>query len=204
VNYAICISGAASGRTVEGAKESAERLGRAVAKAGHTTISGATVGLPFYAARAAKKAGGLSIGYSPATNLREHVLKYRLPIGMFDYVNFTGVNYIGRDMHLVLSSDAVITIGGRFGTLNEFTIAIEAGILCGVLLGSGGTADLIPELLQKLDGSRRDQVIFDDEPERLVAAIVKRLDKEYEGINTRALKDHWYLDDSPRVDDHSG
>jgi predicted Rossmann-fold nucleotide-binding protein len=103
MNYSICVSGAAAGKTVIASRGLAERLGTAIAKSGHIITTGATVGLPYYAARAAKQAGGMSIGFSPASSLREHMYKYRLPIGVFDFVNFTGMHYIGRDIHLVQS-----------------------------------------------------------------------------------------------------
>lgn len=195
MNYAICVSGAAAGKTVQPDKELAERLGRAIAKEGHVIVTGATVGLPFYAARAAKFAGGMSIGFSPAASLKEHVLKYRLPIGMFDFINFTGAHYIGRDVHLILSSDAVLYLGGRFGTLNEFTIALESRTPIGILTGSGGTADLIPELLDKVEAVNKDIIVMDDDPERLVTKVIKMLDAEYRDVDTKALKAQWYLDD---------
>lgn len=196
MNYAICLSGAASGKTVESSRDLAERVGVAVAKAGHILTTGATVGLPFYAARAAKEAGGISIGFSPASSLREHIYKYRLPLGMFDFVNFTGMHYVGRDVHLVQSSDAIITVGGRFGSLHEFTTALESRMPCGVLIGSGGTADVIPELLERLEPTHKELVIIDDDPERLVSKIIKFLDKEYVDVNTKAIISQWYLDDT--------
>ncbi len=198
MNYSICISGAASGETVEKSRELAERLGVAVAKSGHIITTGATVGLPFYAARAAKKAGGMSIGFSPASSLREHVNKYRLPIGMFDYVNFTGLHYVGRDVYLVQSSDAVITVGGRFGSLHEFTTALESHMPCGFLLGSGGTADIIPDLMEKLEPPHRSLVIFDDDPERLVRKVIEKLDELNKDIDTVSLASQWFLDDETK------
>ncbi len=195
MNYTICVSGAAAGRTVKWDREMAERLGVAIAKSGHVITTGATVGLPYYAAKSAKDNGGLSIGFSPAASLREHVLKYRLPIGMYDFVNFTGAHYVGRDVHLVTSSDALISIGGRFGTLNEFTIALEARMPIGILVGSGGASDVIPELLTQLEPINTDMIIMDENPEQLVKLIVEKLDKEYKDINTKALKAQWYLDD---------
>ncbi|MEZ6331061.1 MAG: hypothetical protein R3B12_03555 [Candidatus Saccharimonadales bacterium] len=57
-------------KTVEQSKYAAEKVGRAIAKSGHIITTGATVGLPFYAARAAHRAHGASIGFSPATSLR--------------------------------------------------------------------------------------------------------------------------------------
>lgn len=201
MNYSICVSGAAAGKTVEQSSGLAERIGTAIAKAGHITTTGATVGLPYFAARAAKKAGGTSIGFSPASSLREHMFKYRLPIGIYDFVSFTGMNYVGRDVMLVQSSDAIITVGGRFGSLHEFTTALESHMPCGVLLGSGGTADLIPELMDKLEGPHRALVVMDDNPERLVAKIIALLDKEMGDIDTKDNASHWFLNDvKPKKD----
>lgn len=203
MNYSICVSGAASGKTVATGMALAERIGTAIAKAGHITTTGATVGLPYYAAKAAKAAGGMSIGFSPAASLREHVFKYRLPIGMFDFINFTGMHYVGRDVHLVQSSDALIAVGGRFGSLHEFTTAVESRMPCGVLIGSGGTADIIPELMQKLEPVNTDLIIIDDNPESLVARIVALLDDEYKDIDTTALSAQWFLD-GEHSGNHSG
>jgi uncharacterized protein (TIGR00725 family) len=199
MNYSICVSGAASGKTVDASHGLAERVGRAIAKEGHTITTGATVGLPFYAARAAKRAGGMSIGFSPAGSLREHVSKYRLPIGMFDFINFTGQHYIGRDLSLILSSDAIISIGGRFGTLNEFTIALESQTPIGVLLGSGGTADLIPELLTKLEPVHKEMILMDDDPERLVQKIVHMLDRDLGDIDTHEISNSWFLEGRSQI-----
>src|SRR5688572_6051720 len=151
LRYSICVSGAAAGPTVKSGQGLAKRAGAAIAKSGHILTTGATVGLPYFAALGAKEKKGVSIGFSPASSMREHVLKYRLPYDVFDFINFTGLNYVGRDLYLVQSSSAVITIGGRFGSLHEFTSALEAHKPCGVLLGSGGTADLIPELMKSLN-----------------------------------------------------
>ncbi|HSX44254.1 MAG TPA: hypothetical protein VLE69_03075 [Candidatus Saccharimonadales bacterium] len=195
MNYSICVSGAAGGKTVASSKELAERVGTAIGKSGHTITTGATVGLPYYAAKAAKKVGGMSVGFSPAASLREHVFKYRLPIGVYDFVNFTGMHYVGRDIHLVQSSDAVITVGGRFGSLHEFTTALESDMVCGILLGSGGTADLIPELLERLEEPMNSRVVTDTDPEQLVKRIIAILDKDIGDINTKDISNSWFLDD---------
>jgi uncharacterized protein (TIGR00725 family) len=203
MRYSICVSGAASGKTVVSSELLAARIGAAIAKSGHILTTGATVGLPYFAAKAAHQAGGMSIGFSPARRLREHLLKYHLPIGVFDFINFTGMHYIGRDIHLVQSSDAVITVGGRFGSLHEFTTAVESRMPCGVLLGSGGTADAIPELMKTLEPPNRDMVVYDTDPEKLVTKIIAMLDKEYKDIDTSDAMTRWFLDeDSIPVNPH--
>lgn len=194
LRYSICVSGAAAGITVKGARKLAEELGKAIAEEGHILTTGATVGLPYFAAHAAKEAGGTSIGFSPASSLREHLRKYRLPHDVFDFINFTGMNYVGRDLYLVQSSDAVITVGGRFGSLHEFTSALEAHKPCGVVIGSGGTADLIPDLMRALQAPDNDLVIYDEDPVKLINRMVKLLDKKYKDIHAQLKRDeHWYL-----------
>jgi uncharacterized protein (TIGR00725 family) len=195
LRYSICVSGAAAGPTVEMNHDVAKRAGTAIAKSGHILTTGATVGLPYFAALGAKEAGGTSIGFSPASSLREHVAKYRLPYDVFDFINFTGMNYVGRDLYLVQSSSAVITIGGRFGSLHEFTSALEAHKPCGVLLGTGGAADTIPQLMDILPPPDNDIVIYDDDPERLVARLIEILDKKYEDIRhqLRYHDQHWFM-----------
>lgn len=177
--YQICVSGAAAGDTVETSHQLAFRLGKAIAKEGHTLLTGATIGLPHYAAIGAHTEGGLSIGYSPASSHREHVKSYRLPTKEFDYINFTGMEYVGRDVHLVRSSDAVITVGGRMGSLHEFSTAAESHKICGVLLGSGGLADFIPTLVQNIPTPGADRIIYDTDPERLVKQVIAALDAKY-------------------------
>lgn len=182
MRYQICVSGAASGETVRGARKLAFDLGRAIAEQGKTLTTGATVGLPMYAAagfKSVKGAKGVSIGFSPAASFREHVAVYRLPTLEFDYINFTGMAYVGRDVHLVRSSDAVITVGGRMGSLHEFSTALESRKVCGVLLGSGGLADYVQELLNNVEAPNKENVVYGHNPEELVREVVKKLDENY-------------------------
>lgn len=195
LQYTICVSGAASGQTVEDDRRLAERLGAAIAKRGHVITTGATVGLPFYAAKGAKQAGGMSIGFSPAGGVREHLRKYRLPYEYFDFISYTGMDYVGRDSYLTQSSDAVITVGGRFGSLHEFVTALEAHKPCGVLINSGGTADVIPELMRVLSPPKGYQVIFDENPENLVQRIVDILDAEFKDVQDQLSRsEHWFIE----------
>jgi uncharacterized protein (TIGR00725 family) len=156
--------------------------------------------LPYHAALGAKKEKGMSIGFSPAVSLREHLRKYRLPSDCFDFINFTGLDYVGRDLYLVQSSDAVITIGGRFGSLHEFTSALEARKPCGVLLKSGGTADEIPKLMEILEPPAGSVVIYDENPDRLVKRMIAILDDGFNDIRDQMVKrdHHWYLKPEPK------
>ncbi len=184
MKYQICVSGAASGKTIEASHQLAYDLGVAIAKADKTLLTGATVGLPWFAAKGAfsvTNRAGVSVGFSPASSFREHVTVYKLPTVEFDYINFTGMAYVGRNVHLVRSSDAVITVGGRMGSLHEFITAIESHKVIGVLLGSGGLADYIPTLIKSVEseGLETKDIIYDTDPNRLVSKVVEELDSRY-------------------------
>ncbi len=176
--YQICVSGAARGASVEEGRQLAAELGVAIAKAGHSLLSGATVGLPNYAAEAYKKAGGhMSLGISPAASKAEHIMKYRLPIKAYDAILYTGLHYVGRDLLLITSSDAVVSVGGRLGTLHEFTIAMEAGVPIGFLQGAGGISDEVHTLMALSEPLPGDSaVVFNDSASDLIADLTKHLD----------------------------
>ena len=178
--YQICVSGAAKGHSAEQGKMLAESVGAAIAKAGHSLMTGATTGLPNDAANGYKKAGGkMSLGISPAATKIEHVMKYRLPTESYDAILFSGLHYSGRDALLINSADAVISIGGRLGTLHEFTIAMETHTPVGLLEGAGGVGEQIEQLLKILPNADPDLVISDDDPDKLVERITHMLDKQH-------------------------
>lgn len=173
----IGVSGAAeTGHCAIDAVEKAERVGRAIAKAGLVLVTGATTGIPYWAAKGAKESGGIVIGLSPAASEAAHLKTYHLPVDYQDIIIYTGFEYAGRNLLLTRSVDAVIVICGRIGTLNEFTIAFEDQKPIGVLLGSGGTADLIEKIVET---SHRGAgtIVYSKDPEELVtklAAVVAR------------------------------
>lgn len=187
LKYKICVSGAAeTGHCAKDAFEKAEEVGKEIARHGQVLVTGATTGMPYWSAKGAKSEGGIVIGLSPAASKVAHIKSYRLPIDHHDLIIYTGFDYAGRNLLLTRSSDAIITICGRVGTLNEFTIGFEDHKPMGVLEGSGGTADYIRELLEK---SHRGfgQVVFSSDPKELVEKLIEMIeeDEERNGIKGR-------------------
>jgi uncharacterized protein (TIGR00725 family) len=172
--YKICVSGSAVDNCPPGAFKKSYEIGYQIAKQGAVLLSGATIGIPEWATRGAKKAKGFSIGFSPASTKREHLNTYRLPITNMDLIIYTGADYSGRNLILTRSADAVIEICGRIGTLNEFTIAFEDQKPIGILLGTGGISDEISGLL-KISKRGKRGVVFDTDPARLVKQLIKML-----------------------------
>jgi uncharacterized protein (TIGR00725 family) len=186
--YKICVSGAAAGETVDNDAELAYELGRQIALQGAVLLTGATTGLPFYAAKGNYECGGIAVGFSPAATIKAHVNAYRLPVAYHDVIVYTGFDYSGRNLLLTRAADAIITIGGRMGSLNEFTIAFEDKKICGVLAGSGGIADEIPHLLHTAKKEMKSKLIFSSEPAVLVAKVIAAIHEEYKAAGYFDIK----------------
>ena len=174
--YKICVSGAAeTGHCSMDALQKAEEMGREIARAGMTLITGATTGTPYWAAKGAKLEGGLVLGYSPAASESAHIKTYRLPIDYHDDIVFTGLGYSGRNWLFTRAGDATIVICGRIGTLNEFTIALEDNKPIGILESTGGTADFIREVLTR--GERGvGRVMYSSDPKQLLQMLIKDIE----------------------------
>lgn len=177
MKYKICVSGAAeTGHCERGALEKSKELGREIIRQNGILVTGATSGIPYWAAIGAKEEGGVVIGLSPAASEVAHLKTYQLPTDFHDVVIYTGFEYSGRNLLLTRSSDAVIVVCGRMGTLNEFTIAFEDKKIIGVLTGTGGTADMVKSIIKSCHRGLG-RVIYDADPKKLVSKVIKLIEK---------------------------
>lgn len=174
MNYKIAVSGSANNNCSKGTFKKAYEVGRQIALHGDVLITGATIGVPEWATRGAKSVGGVSIGLSPAVSKQAHVHTYHLPTKHMDLIIYTGFDYSGRNMLMTRSSDAVIMICGRIGTLNEFTTAFEDKRVVGVLTGTGGVEQDIDHILKLAQRGRR-RLVFDADPKQLVEKVIKEI-----------------------------
>ncbi|MGH7552294.1 MAG: TIGR00725 family protein [Longimicrobiales bacterium] len=111
----------------------AEEVGREIAHAGAVLVCGGLGGVMKAAARGAASAGGLTIGVLPGRHTSEanSWITLPLPTGMGE----------GRNILVVRFADAVIAIGGEWGTLSEVALARKIGVPV-VLLAPTLAADL--------------------------------------------------------------
>ena len=98
----------------------AERVGTAIAGAGAILLTGGRGGVMAAASRGATRNGGLVVGILPGFAREEANRWVTVPI-------VTGMDQ-ARNVILVRSSDVVIAIGGRYGTLSEIAIALKLGV----------------------------------------------------------------------------
>jgi len=179
LKYKICVSGAAqTEHCAPDALEKAKELGREIIRQNAVLVNGATTGFPLWAAIGAKEEKGIVIGLSPAYSEKEHIEKYKLPVDYTDMIIYTGFGYSGRNLLLTRAADAVIVGCGRMGTLNEFTIAFEDKKPIGVLLGAGGTTELIKDIVEKSRRGEEVKIVYDSNPKTLIEKLIKLIKKE--------------------------
>lgn len=173
----ICVSGAAeTGHCGIDALEKAKELGREIARQGAILVTGATTGFPLWAAMGAKEAGGVSIGFSPASSEKEHTEVYKLPVDYTDLIVYTGFGYPGRDLLLTRSADAVICGCGRIGTIHEFTVAFEDGKVIGIFEGPWEMGEQLKDIVAK--GHRpNEKIVSGDDAKKLVSDVIALVEK---------------------------
>ena len=97
----------------------AELVGRLLAERGATVVTGGLGEVMAAAARGARSAGGTTIGILPGET-RADANEW------LDHVVVTGIGH-GRNLAVVASGDAVIAVGGRYGTLAEIGFGLTLG-----------------------------------------------------------------------------
>jgi len=168
----VGVMGGATGILVPEHLEKSHELGRAIAESGAVLITGGCGGLPLAAACGAKQEGGLVVGISPGLSLDEHVDKYGSPTEFHDVLIFTGSGLMGREVVNIRSSDIVVIIGGRSGTLGELAISYDEGKLIGVLTGTGGISDMVEDILTACAKETGARVVYDPDPRRLIERLL--------------------------------
>ena len=100
--------------------ETARALGRALAEAGAVVVCGGRGGVMEGAARGAAEGGGLSVGILPGTSHSEANpwISIPLPTGLGE----------ARNAVVVRAAEAVVAVGGSWGTLSEVALAAKMGV----------------------------------------------------------------------------
>lgn len=95
----------------------AEEVGRELAKKGVVLLCGGLGGVMESACHGASLEGGLTIGILPGNEASSANRYVRIPI-------VTGLGY-ARNAVLIKSAQAVIAVGGGYGTLSEIAYALD-------------------------------------------------------------------------------
>jgi uncharacterized protein (TIGR00725 family) len=114
-SYVAVVGGGAASA---GEEQTAEEVGRGLAEAGAVVVCGGLGGVMEAACRGAKAGGGTTVGILPGTSRADanpHV----------DVAIATGLGEL-RNGLVVRTADALVAVGGEFGTLSEIALALKA------------------------------------------------------------------------------
>jgi uncharacterized protein (TIGR00725 family) len=116
----LYIGVAAASRPEEPLLAAAEELGRRLAAAGAVVLCGGGPGAMSAVCRGAVAAGGTTVGLLPGHDRREGNPHLTVALA-------TGLGE-GRNVLLVRASDALVAVGGGYGTLSEVALALRTGV----------------------------------------------------------------------------
>ena len=97
----------------------ADEVGRLVAEAGGVVVCGGLGGVMEAACRGARSAGGVTVGLLPSDERRtaNPFVSVAIPTGLGEL----------RNGLVVRAADAIIAVGGAYGTLSEVALALKLG-----------------------------------------------------------------------------
>ncbi len=98
----------------------AEEVGRLLARAGATIVCGGRGGVMAAASKGAASAGGVVIGMLPGDSRAEanDWVSVAIPTGLGEL----------RNGLIVRTADAMVAVGGAYGTLSEVALGLQAGL----------------------------------------------------------------------------
>ena len=131
-------------------------VGRGLAAAGAIIVCGGGKGVMEAACRGAAEAGGLTVGFLPGAGLNEAnpFLTLAVPTGLGE----------ARNVLVARTGQALIAIGGGYGTLSEIALGLRLGR---AVIGLGTWEATAPE-------GRRAEITTANTPEEAVALAMKR------------------------------
>ncbi len=147
--YQVAVCGPA--QCTEDERRDAYRLGQLLAAVGAVTLCGGGTGVMAAVTAGARDAGGLVVGIRPDAATSEGDVTIATNMGQ------------ARNAILVWSADAVVAVGGSWGTLSEVALAMRRGGVPVIWLHGWRIADR--------DGAALEGITYVDTPEAAARAV---------------------------------
>jgi hypothetical protein len=179
----ICIFSSANTGITEENILLAQQVGTYLAERGVTVMTGGCTGLPAIVAETVFAHGGETIGYFPDLNERDLLANARLHNNDLFHNCYTHKRFFKgfmyRSVRMIEDADGAIVFSGRFGTLSEFTIAVEEGLKVAVIEGTGGITDEIRRLADIVDRQFPDShVVFSNDYKQAIDRLIENIHVE--------------------------
>ncbi len=115
----VCIGVIGAGKCSKKLRDQAYAVGRSIAEQGAVLVCGGLKGVMEASAHGAKDAGGVTVGIIPG-NDKSGANAY------IDIVIPTGIGE-ARNVLVVQTSDAVVSLHGKYGTISEMAFCLKLG-----------------------------------------------------------------------------
>jgi len=115
----VCVGVVGAGKCSKKLRDQAYAVGKAIAEQGAVLVCGGLKGVMEAAAHGAKDAGGVTIGIIPG----------RDKSGANPYIDIVIPTGIGeaRNVLVVQTSDAIVSLHGKYGTISEMAFSLKLG-----------------------------------------------------------------------------
>jgi predicted Rossmann-fold nucleotide-binding protein len=185
--YKIGVFGSSAG-DMAAVLPKAKELGRLFGEYADSVIivTGACPGLPYTVSQEAHAHGvevwGFSSSTSPEAQKKEYpdddLSMYTKLVYVpqdFPFINFERACKKYRNVISTATCDGAIIISGRWGSLNEFTNLIDMHKTIGILTSTGGIADELKALAQKISKAGQGELLFNDDLSELLDKLLSSL-----------------------------
>lgn len=187
MKYKIGVYGSAINEK-ESTNKIAQKVGQILGDYNVIIVTGACSGIPYLSASEAAKKGKEVWGFSseldftsqkktyPADDQTIYSKLFYVP-KEFPFSHLSTVRKKYRNVTSTATVDAGIIIAGRWGTMNEFSNLYDMEKIIGVLTGTGGIADELENLTQKINKPSSAKIIFNSDPAELTKQVLTELQK---------------------------
>lgn len=169
----IAVFGSAKNEIPEYVKIICQDIGKDLAEKGVTVVTGGSSGIPGIIVASAFSSGAETFAYSPDKDEIEHSKrKDNLSLDYFKNHKFIP-GFTARSLAMVKDCDGALVVGGRIGTLSEFTIALEEGLSVAVIKDTGGIANHLEYIVNVAEKEFPNQIIiFEDDYKKAIDSLV--------------------------------
>ena len=189
--FSIAVSSKVALQEVGSLEQPTRRLGELLAANNYMLLSPINYSLSYAVAKATHDKSGLSIGFSPATNLRYHIVSQGLPTDVYDWIFFAQCQDTELLNMMIGQSQALILVGGVLDNIAELTQALARFLPVAILVDDVNHQN--NDLLRYLNGlpvEKQRQIVLHHDPQILLEAFGKILNKAYEDLSDKIKKDN--------------
>ncbi|MCY3804383.1 MAG: hypothetical protein OXF85_00690 [Candidatus Saccharibacteria bacterium] len=201
IKYSLAVSSKVPLHSCQHLSRAGFALGQILASQGHALLTEIGFNLAHQVALGMTDKAGLSIGFSPARNLRYHTVELQLPVEGYDWIYYTASKDFPLLAQMISNAQGVILVGGVMDNLVELSLALEIDLPVGILLDeTNQDNNTLLNYLRGLPVEQQRRVVIHQDPQILLTAFNKIIAESYQDLDSQLLADNKKLFDQIMAD----